>query len=391
MHTNPHLLIFRCGRGRRRPLPAIARAIVPETVPAGAVHARGLPLDAGRGAGHPSAERRRSTTTASLNEAVQALAVNLKRSGLPPTDSDGAATLAFVVGRFDIVLLVDGVHDRGPPGMPPMAPLAPIVAAAISGCTYCHLLMSQAYRQPWTSSSAPHSGSGASNIPFRREAGIPISEFKVKRRHGQAFSRLARRQRGHQAPSSLRSVRSTPSAGYIIFGGCSGYNRTVCVRDTATGRGRSRQMEKCHMIRSLPTLARSERQRSARRDEPARHGADTSVTGLVPRGGRSPPRKRRQRSHIGGHQLLASNAWPKTMPLELKRSRTSYLFAIDDGAAGIFANRPQHRRGVITMLWHAMPPNKYRTADGRRGSGSNNAAAAGWRTLGGLRTSGHRG
>ncbi len=179
MHTNPHLLIFGAAKSGKTTL----APFVPETVPAGAVHARGLPLGpAGRGAGRPSAGRRSQPQQRVAGQGRFA-AVNLKKR-LPPTDADdGAATLAFVVGGFDVVLpgrrwlfMIVGAAGDAADG-------TAVPAAADIGLPRVTCQMSQAYKATmWTSSSARIRVGRSDNVRFpAKQNSHPVSS-KVKRR-----------------------------------------------------------------------------------------------------------------------------------------------------------------------------------------------------------------
>lgn len=114
MHTNPHLLIFGAAKsGKTTIAHAIARAICARNSPQQvrfmlADYRSGL-LDAVPDT-HLLGAGAINRNSASLDEAVQALAVNLKKR-LPPTD----LTTAQLRSRswwsgFDVVLLVDDWH-----------------------------------------------------------------------------------------------------------------------------------------------------------------------------------------------------------------------------------------------------------------------------------------
>ena len=119
--------------------------------------------------------------SASLDEAVQALAVNLKKR-LPPTD----LTTAQLRSRswwsgFDVVLLVDDWHMivGAAGGVPPMAPLAPLLPAAAD--IGLHIIvtcqMSQAYKATMDKFVGAAFGSGAPTmfLPARSRSSRPVS------------------------------------------------------------------------------------------------------------------------------------------------------------------------------------------------------------------------
>jgi DNA segregation ATPase FtsK/SpoIIIE-like protein len=131
--------------------------------------------------------------SATLDEAVQALAVNLKKR-LPPTNltTSQLRSRSWWSG-FDVVLLVDDWHMivGAASGMPPMAPLAPLLPAAAD--IGLHIIvtcqMSQAYKATMDKFVGAAFGSGAPTMFLSGEKQeFPSSEFKVKRRPpGQAF------------------------------------------------------------------------------------------------------------------------------------------------------------------------------------------------------------
>lgn len=197
MHTNPHLLIFGAAKsGKTTIAHAIARAICARNSPQQvrfmlADYRSGL-LDAVPDT-HLLGAGAINRNSASLDEAVQALAVNLKKR-LPPTD----LTTAQLRSRswwsgFDVVLLVDDWHMivGAAGGMPPMAPLAPLLPAAAD--IGLHIIvtcqMSQAYKATMDKFVGAAFGSGAPTMFLSGEKQeFPSSEFKVKRRPpGQAF------------------------------------------------------------------------------------------------------------------------------------------------------------------------------------------------------------
>lgn len=124
----------------------------------------------------------------------------------------------------------------------------------------------------------------------------------------------------------------------LTIGFVSGYNRTVCVRDTNTGREEVGKWKKCHMIRSLPTFTQV--------SDNALHGvtagstALTSVTGLVPAGADEVSAQAATAFTSEGIQLLASNASAQDQlhrAGEAVQDVARTYSQIDDGAAGVFA------------------------------------------------------
>lgn len=140
--------------------------------------------------------------------------------------------------------------------------------------------MSQAYKATMDKFVGAAFGSGAPTMFLSGEKQeFPSSEFKVKRRPLARHFVSPDGKEVIQAPTSslqkkcsqhpkrrlrlfhCRCSRTRAQPGnrvraMLTIGFVSGYNRTVCVRDTNTGREEVGKWKKCHMIRSLPTLAR---------------------------------------------------------------------------------------------------------------------------------------
>ncbi|KWX23454.1 MULTISPECIES: type VII secretion protein EccCb [Mycolicibacterium] len=197
MHMTPHLLIFGAPKsGKTRIAHAIAQAICKRNSPQQvrfmlADYRSGLLdavpqshlLDAG-------AINRNSAT---LEEAIKALAVNLKKR-LPPPD----LTTAQLRARSwwsgpDVVLLVDDWHMivAASGMMSPMAPLAPLLPAAAD--IGLHLVvtcqMSQAHRATMDKFVGAAYGAGSPTLFLSGEKNdFPSREITVKKRPpGQAF------------------------------------------------------------------------------------------------------------------------------------------------------------------------------------------------------------
>jgi ESX secretion system protein EccC len=197
MYTSPHLLIFGAAKsGKTRTAHAIARAICARNSPQQvrfmlADYRSGLLdavpdshlLDAG-------AINRNSTT---LDEAIKALATNLKKR-LPPADLTTAQlrSRSWWTG-FDVVLLVDDWHMivAAAGGMPPMAPLAPLLPAATD--IGLHIIvtcqMSYAYKATMDKFVGAAFGAGSPAMFLSGDKqDFPSRDIQVKRRPpGQAF------------------------------------------------------------------------------------------------------------------------------------------------------------------------------------------------------------
>ena len=197
MYTTPHLLIFGAAKsGKTRIAHAIARAICARNSPKQvrfmlADYRSGLLdavpnshlLDAG-------SINRNSTT---LDEAIKALATNLKKR-LPPTDltTTQLRSRSWWSG-FDVVLLVDDWHMivAAAGGMPPMAPLAPLLPAAAD--IGLHIIvtcqMSSAYKATMDKFVGAAFGAGCPTMFLSGEKqDFPSRDIQVKRRPpGQAF------------------------------------------------------------------------------------------------------------------------------------------------------------------------------------------------------------
>jgi type VII secretion protein EccCb len=197
MHTTPHLLIFGAPKsGKTRIAHAVASAICARNDPSEvrfmlADYRSGL-LDAVPQS-HLLAAGAVNRNNANLEEAIKALAINLKKR-LPTPD----LTTAQLRSRSwwsgpDIVLLVDDWHMIvAASGMiSPMAPLAPLLPAAAD--IGLHIIvtcqMSQAHRATMDKFVGAAFGAGSPTIFLSGEkAEFPTSEFKLKRRPpGQAL------------------------------------------------------------------------------------------------------------------------------------------------------------------------------------------------------------
>jgi len=197
MHTSPHLLIFGAPKsGKTRIAHAVASAICARNSPQQvrfmlADYRSGLLdavpqshlLDAG-------AVNRNNT---SLEEAIKALAINLKKR-LPPPDLTTAQLRArsWWTGP-DVVLLVDDWHMIvAASGMtPPMTPLSPLLPAAAD--IGLHVIvtcqMSQAHRSTMDKFVGAAYGAGSPTMFLSGDkTEFPSSSIKViKRPPGQAF------------------------------------------------------------------------------------------------------------------------------------------------------------------------------------------------------------
>jgi type VII secretion protein EccCb len=225
MHSNPHLLIFGNSKsGKTTIAHAIAQAICARNSPNQvrfmlADYRSGL-LDAVPDS-HLLAAGAINRNSATLDEAVQALAVNLRKR-LPPTNltTSQLRSRSWWSG-FDIVLLVDDWHMivGAAGGMPPMAPLAPLLPAAPD--IGLHIIvtcqMSQAYKATMDKFVGSAFGSGAPTMFLSGDKQeFPSSEFKVKRRPpGQAFLVSPEGKEVIQAPfiEPPEEVFAAPSSG----------------------------------------------------------------------------------------------------------------------------------------------------------------------------------
>lgn len=182
MHTNPHLLIFGAAKsGKTTIAHAIARAICARNSPQQvrfmlADYRSGL-LDAVPDT-HLLGAGAINRNSASLDEAVQALAVNLKKR-LPPTD----LTTAQLRSRswwsgFDVVLLVDDWHMIvGAAGDAADGTTGPAIAGGgrYRVAHHCHLSDEPGLQGNHGQVRRRRIRVGRSdNVPFGREAGIPI-------------------------------------------------------------------------------------------------------------------------------------------------------------------------------------------------------------------------
>ena len=197
MYSNPHLLIFGAAKsGKTTIAHAISRAICarnsPEQVRFMLADYRSGLLDAVPDT-HLLDAGAINRNSATLDEAIKALAANLKKR-LPPADLTTAQLRArsWWTG-FDIVLLVDDWHMivGAAGGMPPMMPLAPLMPAAPD--IGLHIIvttqMSQAYKATMDKFVGSAFGAGSPTMFLSGDkSDFPSSEFKVKRRPpGQAF------------------------------------------------------------------------------------------------------------------------------------------------------------------------------------------------------------
>jgi ESX secretion system protein EccC len=197
MHTTPHLLIFGAAKsGKTRIAHAVASAICARNDPSEvrfmlADYRSGL-LDAVP-PGHLLAAGAVNRNNANLEEAIRALALNLKKR-LPPTDLTSAqlSSRSWWSGP-DMVLLVDDWHMivAGSGMISPMAPLAPLLPAAAD--IGLHVIvtcqMSQAHRATMDKFVGAAFGAGSPTIFLSGDkAEFPTSEFTLKRRPpGQAL------------------------------------------------------------------------------------------------------------------------------------------------------------------------------------------------------------
>lgn len=197
MSTNPHLLIFGAAKsGKTTIAHAVAQAICARNSPSQvrfmlADYRSGL-LDAVPDS-HLLDAGAINRNSASLDESIKALAVNLHKR-LPPTDLTSAQLRARSWWKgFDVVLLVDDWHMivASGGGMPPMAPLAPLLPAAPD--IGLHIIvtcqMSQAYKATMDKFVGGAFGAGSPTLFLSGDKqDFPSSEIKVKRRPpGQGF------------------------------------------------------------------------------------------------------------------------------------------------------------------------------------------------------------
>ncbi len=270
MYTNPHLLIFGAAKsGKTTIAHAVARAICarnsPEQVRFMLADYRSGLLDAVPET-HLLAAGAINRNSASLDEAVKALAVNLQEAVAADRPDHAQLRSRSWWSGFDVVLLVDDWHMivGAASGMPPMAPLAPLLPAAAD--IGLHIIvtcqMSQAYKATMDKFVGAAFGSGAPTMFLSGEKQeFPSSEFKVKRRPpGQAFlvapdgkeviqapyieppDDLQKKCSQHpqtpvriisSAPVQRTRLRIDPERRRARF--VSGKNRTVCVRDANKG------------------------------------------------------------------------------------------------------------------------------------------------------------
>lgn len=197
LYTMSHLLIFGAAKsGKTTIAHAIARAICARNSPQQvrfmlADYRSGL-LDAVPDS-HLLDAGAINRNSATLDEAIKALAANLKKR-LPPADLTTAQlrSRSWWTG-FDVVLLVDDWHMivGAAGGMPPMASLAPLLPAAAD--IGLHIIvtcqMSQAYKATMDKFVGAAFGAGSPTIFLSGDkADFPSSEFKLKRRPpGQAM------------------------------------------------------------------------------------------------------------------------------------------------------------------------------------------------------------
>lgn len=197
MTQTPHLLIFGAAKsGKTSIAHAVIRAICARNSPAQvrfmlADYRSGL-LDAVPDS-HLLAAGAINRNSTTLDDAIEALAANLKKR-LPPSDLTSAQLRArsWWSGP-DVVLVVDDWHMivAAAGGFPPMMPLAPLLPAAAD--IGLHIVatcqMSQAYRATMDKFVGGVFGAGSPTLFLSGEkADFPSSEFKVKKRPpGQAL------------------------------------------------------------------------------------------------------------------------------------------------------------------------------------------------------------
>ncbi|HYO03712.1 MAG TPA: type VII secretion protein EccCb [Mycobacterium sp.] len=197
MHTSPHLLIFGAPKsGKTRIAHAVASAICARNDPSEvrfmlADYRSGL-LDAVPQS-HLLAAGAVNRNNANLEEAIKALAINLKKRLPTPELTTAQLRSRSWWSGPDIVLLVDDWHMIvAASGMiSPMAPLAPLLPAAAD--IGLHIIvtcqMSQAHRATMDKFVGAAFGAGSPTIFLSGDkAEFPTSEFKLKRRPpGQAL------------------------------------------------------------------------------------------------------------------------------------------------------------------------------------------------------------
>lgn len=197
MQVTPHLLIFGAAKsGKTRIAHAVSQAICARNSPDQvrfmlADYRSGL-LDAVPES-HLLDAGAINRNSASLEEAIKALAVNLRKR-LPPADLTTAQLRArsWWTGP-DVVLLVDDWHMIVAAGgiTPPMTPLAPLLPAAAD--IGLHIIvtcqMSQAHRATMDKFVGAAFGAGSPTLFLSGDKQeFPSNEIKVKRRPpGQAF------------------------------------------------------------------------------------------------------------------------------------------------------------------------------------------------------------
>jgi type VII secretion protein EccCb len=197
MSVTPHLLIFGAPKsGKTTIAAAVAQAICARNDPTQvrfmlADYRSGL-LDAVPQS-HLLDAGAVNRNSASLDESIKALAVNLKKR-LPPPDLTTAQLRArsWWTGP-DVVLLVDDWHMIVAAGgmVPPMAPLAPLLPA--SADIGLHIVvtcqMSQAHRATMDKFVGSAFGAGSPTLFLSGDkTEFPSSQFKLKRRPpGQAL------------------------------------------------------------------------------------------------------------------------------------------------------------------------------------------------------------
>lgn len=197
MHATPHLLIVGAPKtGKTRIAHAVAQAICARNAPSQvrfmlADYRSGL-LDAVPES-HLLEAGAVNRNNASLEQSIEALAINLQRR-LPPPDLTTSQLRArsWWTGP-DVVLLVDDWHMIVAAGgvKPPMAPLAPLLPAAAD--IGLHIIatcqMSQAHRATMDRFVGAVYGAGSPTLFLSGEKQeFPSAEIKLKRRPpGQAF------------------------------------------------------------------------------------------------------------------------------------------------------------------------------------------------------------
>ena len=197
MHTTPHLLIFGAPKsGKTRIAHAVAQAICARNSPS---QVRFMLADFRSGLldavpeSHLLDAGAVNRNNATLDEAIKALAINLKQR-LPPPDLTTAQLRARSWWKGpDVVLLVDDWHMivAASGVVPPMAPLFPLLPAAAD--IGLHIIvtcqMSQAHRATMDKFVGAAYGAGTPTLFLSGEKqDFPSREIKVQRRPpGQAF------------------------------------------------------------------------------------------------------------------------------------------------------------------------------------------------------------